>query len=297
MRVHANCARANPEAPGWAEPLLKPIATAVRHIGHTSPLGFHPAFTGDARMRRILMLALLGLAPCTTMLTAQAPRSGEALVAAMHDRYAGKWYHTLTFTQRTVRPGRPDQTWYESAMIPGRLRIDFAPVDSGNASLYVGDSVYTFRGGQPRAPRADRNLLMTLGFDVYGQPAVTTIAQLRAEGIDLSKIRSDTWQGKPVWVVGAGAGDSLSNQFWVEQERLLFVRLLQQVPTRTGKALLEAQFNQYQPLGGGWIAMHVIASIDGKPVQEESYSDVKADVALPDSLYHTGAYTRPGWVH
>ena len=68
------------------------------------------------------------------------------------------------------------------------------------------------------------------------------------------------------------------------------------MPTQNGKALLEAEFNQYQPLGGGWIAMNVVAKLDGKPIQEESYSDVKADVALPDSLYTTGAYTRPGWV-
>lgn len=250
-------------------------------------------------MRRTLMLLVpfaTAVATLPARLAAQTLKSGEALVATMHDRYAGKWYHTLTFTQRTVRPGRPDQTWYEAAMIPGRLRIDIAPVDSGNAVIYLGDSVYAFRGGQPRPPRADRNLLMTLGFDVYGQPAATTVAQLRAEGIDLSKIRSDTWQGKPVWVVGAGAGDSLSNQFWVEKDRLLFVRLLQQVPTQAGKALLEAQFNQYQSLGGGWIAMHVVANIDGKPVQEESYSDVKADAVLPDSLFRSGSYSRPGWI-
>ena len=251
-------------------------------------------------MRRTLTLASFLLAASaatpTTPLVAQTPRTGETLVEQMHARYAGKWYRTLTFTQRTVRPGRPDQTWYEAAMIPGRLRIDFAPVDSGNASLYVGDSVYVFRGGQARPPRADRNLLMTLGFDVYGQPAATTVAQLRAEDIDLTKIRSDSWQGKPVWVVGAAKGDSVSNQFWVEKEHLLFVRLIQQVPTQTGKALLEAEFNQYEPLGGGWIAMNVIAKINGKPIQEESYSEVKADAVLPDSLYTTGAYTRPGWV-
>jgi hypothetical protein len=160
----------------------------------------------------------------------------------------------------------------------------------------VGDSIHVFRGGQARPARADRNLLMTLGFDVYGQPPAITVAQLRGEGIDLAKIRSDTWQGTPVWVVGADKGDSVANQFWVEKGRLLFVRLIQQVPTQTGKALLEAEFNQYQPLAGGWIAMNVVAKIDGKPIQEESYSDVKADVVLPDSLYSTRAYTRPAWI-
>jgi len=246
-------------------------------------------------MRWTLMLSSLLLAPATA-LPAQAPRNGADLIARMHDRYAGKWYRTLTFTQRTSRPGRPDQTWYEAARIPGMLRIDVAPVDSGNAFMFVGDSVHAFRGGQVRPARRDRNLLMTLGFDVYGQPAETTQAQLRAEGMDLSILRSDTWQGKPVWVVGAAPGDSTANQFWVEKDRLLFVRLVQQVPTQSGKGVLEAQFNRYQPLGGGWIATSVIALMNGKTVQEEEYSEIRADVALPDSLYRTSAYTRPAWV-
>jgi len=229
-------------------------------------------------------------------LAAQAPRTGEDLISRMHDRYAGKWYRTLTFTQRTVRPGRPDQTWYEAAMIPGRLRIDVAPIDSANAFMFVGDSVYSYRAGQPRPARRDRNLLLTLGFDVYGQPPATTIKQLKEEGIDLSRLRSGTWQDRPVWIVGAAEGDSLSNQFWVDKDRLLFVRLLQQVPTQSGKGTLEAQFNRYQPLEGGWIAMNVIAKVDGKVVQEEDYSDARANTPLPDSLYNSQAYHPPAWV-
>ena len=34
----------------------------------------------------------------------------------------------------------------------------------------------------------------------------------------------DTWQGKPVWVVGAPEGDNTTPQFWIEKERLLLVR-------------------------------------------------------------------------
>ena len=245
-------------------------------------------------MRWTVPLAALALSALP--LQAQAPRTGEELITRMHDRYDGKWYRTLTFTQRTRRPGRPDQTWYEAAKIPGRLRIDVAPIDSSNAFMFVGDSVYGFRAGDPRPPRRDRNLLLTLGFDVYGQPPATTIEQLKEEGVDLSRIRRGTWQGRPVWIVGAAEGDSLSNQFWVDQARLLFVRLIQQVPAQNGKAILEAQFNQYRPLAGGWIAMNVIAKMDGKVVQEEDYTDVRANMPLPDSLFTTQGYHRPAWV-
>ncbi|MFL5473613.1 MAG: hypothetical protein ACJ8AM_14765, partial [Gemmatimonadales bacterium] len=72
----------------------------------------------------LVPLVLLGIHP--------APKSGEELVRQMHDRYAGKWYHNLTFTQTTSFPDRPAETWYEAGEIPGKLRIDIAPLDSMN---------------------------------------------------------------------------------------------------------------------------------------------------------------------
>ncbi len=242
-------------------------------------------------------LALLALGSLSGAAVPQgAPKDGEALIARMHARYDGKWYHTLTFVQRTTRPGRPDAVWYEASSVPGRLRIDFAPLDSANASLYSGDSSYAFRRGKLVRVDRDRNLLLTLGFDVYGQPADTTVAQLRAEGIDLGRIHSDTWEGKPVWVVGAAPGDSTSNQFWIEKDRLLFVRLIQQVPGQTGTRLLDARFNKYQPLAGGWIAVNCVINIDGKPLQSEDYTEIQANVPLDASLWDTRAYQRPVWV-
>jgi hypothetical protein len=229
-----------------------------------------------------------------------APHDGAAVVKQMHDRYEKTWYRTLTFVQTTTNPGRPDQTWYEAGSIPGKLRIDVEPLDSMNAFMYVGDSAYVFRAGKLVNARADRNLLMTLGFDVYGQPVETTIAQLRAEGIDLSKVREDTWKGAKVWVVGAAAGDTTSSQFWIEQKRLLFVRLIEQrhnpAKPDAPPAILDAEFNNYQPLGKAWVAPECVIRVNGREIQREAYRDIKADVALPAALYDTREYHRPEWL-
>src|SRR6478735_157960 len=56
------------------------------------------------------------------------PRSGTELVQQMHDRYAGKWYNALTFVQTTTFPDGRTETWYEAMTVPGKLRIDIAPV-------------------------------------------------------------------------------------------------------------------------------------------------------------------------
>jgi hypothetical protein len=232
------------------------------------------------------------LIPLMLLGTHEAPRSGEELVRQMHDRYAGKWYHNLTFVQTTTFPDRPAETWYEAGSIPGKLRIDIAPLDSMNAFMYVGDSAIVFKAGKRVDARADRNLLMTLGFDVYGQPTETTIEQLKAQSVDLSKIREDNWKGTKVWVVGADKGDTTTNQFWIERKRLLFVRLIESHPPK----ILDITFENYQPLAKAWVAPRCVIKVNGKEVQREEYRDIRADVKLQPDLYDTETYHRALWI-
>jgi hypothetical protein len=229
-----------------------------------------------------------------------APKTGADLVRQMHARYAGKWYRTITFIQTTSFPDRPAETWYEAGTIPGKLRIDVAPTDSMKAFMFVGDSTIVFKGGKRVAGHQDRNLLMTLGFDVYGQSPDTTLAQLEAAGVDLGKVREDRWNGAKVWVVGADRGDTTSTQFWIAQDRLLFVRLIEarknpkdpQAPAN----LLDVTFEKYQPLGKGWVAPEVVIKVNGKEIQREVYRDIRADMKLQPDLYDTGTYHKPEWI-
>ena len=234
------------------------------------------------------------------LLLAAAPKTGADLVRQMHARYAGKWYRTITFVQPTSFPDRPAETWYEAGTIPGKLRIDVAPTDSMRAILFLGDSTIVFKGGKRVAARQDRNLLMTLGFDVYGQAPDTTIAQLEAGGVDMKKVREDRWNGTKVWVVGAERGDTTSTQFWIDQDRLLFVRLIEarkNPKDPQGPAnLLDVTFEKYQPLGKGWVAPEVVIKLDGKEVQREVYRDIRADVPLQPDLYDTETYHKARWI-
>jgi hypothetical protein len=212
---------------------------------------------------------------------------GTSLIAAMHDRYADTWYRTLRFRQTVTltRAGReqPPEVWLEHAAIPGYLRIDQGHDYTGNGVIYGPDSIYSFRNGKLARASKGRNPLMVLGFDVYRQPAATSIRILQEEGYDLTKFRTDTWQGKPVYVVGADAGDGHSRQFWIEQDRLLFVRAME--PSGAGgKQTTEYQFNNYQPLGKGWIAVKCVFLRDGVEFDREEYFDIEGDVKLPDGL-------------
>ena len=221
--------------------------------------------------------------------------SGEAVVRAMHDRYAGKWYRTITFTQRTtVRLASGSeivQTWYEAALLPGRLRID-TDLKSKSGTLFAHDSVFTFTNGRLAHADTGVNELLLLGFDVYAQPANRTISALRRRGFDLDEIHEGTWQGKPVYIIGAARGDTTSRQFWVDRDRMLFVRLIER--TRQGRS--DFRFNQYVESGGGWVAVEVVQMVNGRRVLLEEYSDVRTNVSLSEALFDSKAWTTtPHW--
>jgi hypothetical protein len=241
----------------------------------------------------LVAVMVLGAAPVAAPADPPFP-DGKALIQAMHHRYHGKWYKSMTFVQTTefLKPNPRTETWYEAMKVPGFLRIDIAPLDSGNTLLFRADTLYQFRQASLRQSRPLVHPLMVLGFDVYADPPATTEQKLAGLGFDLSKIHEAEWQGRPAYVVGAAKGDTASAQFWVDRERLLFVRLLQPNPN----GISETLFNKYQPLGKGWVAVEVLFSQNGELTLKESYADVKGDVALPDVLFDPAAYGKPGWV-
>jgi ribosomal protein L34 len=231
-------------------------------------------------------LALLALAACATApRAAPAPTTGDEVIRAMHGRYAGRWYRTIAFTQKTTisPPGRPErvETWEEYGSIPGRLRIETGP---GRGVIFSGDSTFSIAGDSVARRTKGRNELMTLGFDVYAQAPAVSASQLREHGFALDRFRTDTWQGRPVYVVGAGPGDGRTKQFWVDAERLVFVRMLEPVPNDSVR-VQDLRFNNYERAGGGWVAPEVEIVVDGKRVFHEAYSNVRVDIPLDSSLW------------
>jgi outer membrane lipoprotein-sorting protein len=238
-------------------------------------------------MRKLFLFSLLLLLAVPAL--AADIKSGQDLIAAMHKKYAGKWYKTLTFVQKTTNY-KPDgtstaETWYEAMSLPGNLRIDIVPVEKGNGILFANGMVHSFRDGKLAGGRPFVHPLMVLGFDVYGQPVETTVEQVKGIGIDLSVIHEEKWQGRDVYVVGAKQGDLSVPQVWVDKKNLYFVRLIQ-LTGKDKKNIQETQFNKYVKAKGGWVAPEVIFTVDGKRTTLEEYTDIQADVELSADLWN-----------
>jgi hypothetical protein len=224
--------------------------------------------------------------------------TSEDLIRAMQKKYAKSWYKTATFVQRTTEFGEDGSVkvsiWFEALSVPGSLRIDFTPVKAGNGILFTNRTIYSFKDGKVENTRPFVHPLLILGFDIYRLPEADVIEVLKKLKIDLSILREDTWQGRPVYVVGAKAGDLHSPQFWIDQKNLYFVRMLR--PTgKDGAQTSEVQFNKYQKLAGGWISPEVIFLVDKRIVTTESYSEMRANMPLDAKLFDPQFWTTVHW--
>ena len=242
-------------------------------------------------MKKLLLFSIVAV----QVLSGQSIQNAEDLVKAMHDRYVNKWYKTLTFVQKTTqyRGDTTIATWYESFSFPGTMRIDQDSVGS-NGIIISDDTLHVIREGKLSSTRHFVHSLLLLGFDVYFLQPLQTLAKLRTIGPDLAIIREDTWQGRPVYVVGAGAEDLHSPQFWVDKERLYFVRMLEPAGA-TGKQTRETQFNKYTRLATGWIAAEVIFKVDGKVLMTEEYSQLRANPKLNRDHFDPGHFQSTRW--
>ena len=243
----------------------------------------------------LILATFLLMLPATSY--AKISNTNE-LIVAMQKKYGKSWYKTATFVQETTT-FQPDGTskveiWYEAMSVPGSLRIDFAPTSGGNGILFTDGKIFVFKNGKLDNTRAFDHPLLILGFDIYRLPASEVTTKLQAMKFDLSQFREDTWQGRPVYVVGAKAGDLHSPQFWIDLENLYFVRMLRPVG-KDGTQTQETQFNKYQKLGGGWIAPEVIFMVDGKVVTTEKYSEIRGDVKLDPKLFDPRFWTTVHW--
>src|SRR5690242_8720799 len=222
----------------------------------------------------------------------------DQLVQAMQKKYARSWYKTATFVQKTTNIDKDGnqkvETWYEAMSLPGSLRIDFTPTKDGNGILFTNSQIYVFKNGKVDSNRPFVHPLMVLGFDVYRLPQTDVIEKLKGLKFDLSIFRKDTWQGRPVYVVGAKSGDLHSPQFWIDQENLYFVRMIRPAG-KDGAQTQETRFNKYRKLGGGWMAPEVIFMVDGKVLTTEKYSDMRADVNLDPKLFDPQFWTTVHW--
>ena len=212
----------------------------------------------------------------------------------IHDRYVGKRFTHLTFIQRTQPAEGEAVLWYEAIRPLGLVRADFAPLDSMNGIMYRSDSLYGFRNGQIGVARANQRwITMLTQVDIYALPVDSTLARLESLGVDLSVMHGDEWNGRPVVVIGAQAGDTMAAQVWYDEEHLYPVRVIQ--PPGASPNRVEFRMSNYQFLEGGWVENRIDVVVGGRVVTTECYAEVRAHPGLDEEIFLPDSFATRRW--
>ncbi len=231
-------------------------------------------------------------------------RTGTDILRVMHDAYAGKWYSTLTFVQRTTvykaDGTSTESTWYESLRNSDshgvQLRIDQGDPTLGNGVLYTADSLWVMRAGNLTAARAGGNVFLPLIEGVYMHSVEQTVRELKDTGVDLTQVCRSVWQNRSIWIIGVPAAtDSAAPQIWVDSARNVVVRVV--LSPAPNQPVMDIHLDGYVPLAGGWLATKIAMTVGGKPRQLEEYRDWKAGSPLNEELFDTSKWkTAIHWV-
>ena len=234
---------------------------------------------------KLLVTTLLVLA------TAFKFNSGDDVIAKMHDRYAGKWMKSFSFSQTTERYSNDSlintSTWYEHVVYPDKFRIDFGDKTKGNAAIFVNDSVYSFRNSKLiRTTANDEDLTFLLG-GIFFYSLDTTKAKLQRMGYDIHKSYETSLNNKPIYVIGANNADEKASQLWIDKEKLILVKFInfKDGEKEEGIAYDHKQF------GNSWSETSFDFYINGKLIQKEKYYDCKADVNIDLKIFDPYKFT------
>jgi len=88
------------------------------------------------------------------------------------------------------------------------------------------------------------------------------------------------------------AGDSTSSQFWVDQQRLLLVRIHES--GHGGRSLIGDVLRR-DP-GAIPVETEMVFRENGKEIQREEYTQLTFEPALDPWVFETGEWKRPGWI-
>ena len=215
--------------------------------------------------------------------------SATSLISAMHDRYDGKFFKTMTFLQEntayTTTGEEQKSQWFVHVQAPGKLRIAFLPVSQKSGLVQVGERVASFDNGIRVDFRPSVNPLLLLAVDAYAGPPAAVLKGLDSLGVDTDVIRTDEWEGRPVYVIGAKAGDSTSSQAWIDAEHLRLTRFIQKAGRGARTIISDIRVRNYREIDGFQVPTEFLTLRNGRPVWREQRTDIRINTELPAGVF------------
>lgn len=232
----------------------------------------------------LLLIAITILAGCSAKKENPEEINFETtgqLLEAMKSANDSTWYQYFTFKQHTVffdtAGQRTDSAlWYEAVSYPYLFRID-RDIEKGNYTIYRNDSTYHILADTMYSASDNPGAHLVFKGGLYFISLDETKEKLRKYGFDLQSFRKDEFMGEPVYVIGGE-----KNQFWLHAENYYCMR---RIYTNNQGNKVDVVYEDFKPLGGGWVEQKVTFYTNGKKRMEEFYLDINMRDTIDVATY------------
>ncbi|HEV7232202.1 MAG TPA: hypothetical protein VGO45_12775, partial [Bacteroidia bacterium] len=118
------------------------------------------------------------------------------------------------------------------------------------------------------------------------------VKRLAALSYDLERFSERTWNHEPVYVIGAAAGDTVSNQIWVDKKNLCVVRNITHL---SPYEVLDMRVESRIPSCGGFLETRVGFYINGRLDQLEEYNDIAFNPKIDPAVFDPAKFGTVHW--
>lgn len=238
----------------------------------------------------ILLVAIFSKAQVISLgydASAPVPKTGEDVLYRLHKKYKEAPCKAYTFSQKNTHYNKDsvsgNSVWHEAVEFPDKFRIDFGDKTEGNFVIFKNDSSYSYRKFELKKTAYNPNILLLLLGGMYYRDFSDVIARLQKEHYDTKIVSNQKWRKQEVEVVGALAGDTLSNQIWVSKKEHRIVRIIEKMDEdRT----MDMTFDAYQKNCKGYTETKVTFKSNGRIEQVEEYYDIKTIDKFPEEVFN-----------
>lgn len=220
------------------------------------------------------------------------PASGRDLVRLMYEKNKGRFYSTLTFSQKVFNYRNDSvistDVWHEAYSSPSNLILKFGSWDSGNGVVFAKDSLYSFESGMLKSQKKRVHDLLVLGFDINNVAPEVMIPRIVGIGYNLNRIDKSMCMGRKAWVVG----NPDTKCFWVDMETLLFLKMVD----KTGDNPRSVEFSKYEEVDGHPVATEIrFYKNNGRLYMVESYFNVRPNASVNADIFNPAKFAGSRW--
>jgi hypothetical protein len=212
------------------------------------------------------------------------PRNGLEVIGAMRRAHPSRALRSIAFTVVTMHPRRDSARTRAVVALPGRFRMTLLPASRRTGSIRNQQHLAIFERGRRVATRERIDLATLLAYDVFAQGIDTTIRWLDVARVRYALARRDRLDGRDVWVVGAPEGDTVSSQFWVDEDTWRVVRVIQRDPAAPRK-FADIRFPSSTEVMELPLPSRIEVYHDGELVERRVMTNVIVNPSVPSSAF------------